>query len=234
MDNLNNSFKISSNVKSLLVPAITITIVILMLVLLVPQSITNINKKMQEYKSAQAQENVLSEKVEALRKINLSLLDPEDVTVIGLPSKNPAIWLVSHVRKLTEEYEIEIAKISVDRAGEKNEIKDSSISFEFESKEYPKLLSFIEDLTKILPVSSLNGVSIKRKLDRETVEIYEGSVKISFYWSDFPEKLPPLTAPVNELTAADMNLIGAISGYRKPAFIELAPTEPRDRPQPFN
>jgi hypothetical protein len=73
---------------------------------------------------------------------------------------------------------------------------------------------------------------VKRSLTVQG-DVWSGSVDISFYWSDFPTTLPAIDKPLNELTIEENNLIGVISGYKKPLFTELQPDESRERPRPF-
>src|SRR4030042_5533494 len=233
MNTLVYRLKMSSNFRMLMVPVFTITVVVLVLIIFAPQGISRIDKKIKEFKSAQSQEVVLNAKLDSLKSISLDTLDPKDITVIALPSKNPAIWVVSHVRRLSSESDIEILKMSVERSKDTEKFKNSSIEFEIDAKDYPTLLTYINNLTKILPLTSLDTVSVKRSSGQEG-DVFKGDIAASFYWSDFPKTLPPISEPINELTGEDLNIISLISGFVQPSFIELSPNEPQERLQPYN
>lgn len=233
MSGLSYKLKISSNIKILIVPVITITVIVFMLIVFAPQSVSKIDQKMKEHKSSQSKEASLNEKLETLRKISPNLLDPSDVTVVALPSKNPAVWVVSHIKRLANEYEVDIEKISVSRSKETDVIKNSNIRIEVKAKDYPTFLLYANDLTKIFPFTSLKAVSVKRTSGQGEIGVFGVEIDTMFYWSDFPETLPPMDKPLNELTAENLNTIGQISDFKRPVFIELDPDEPKDRVQPF-
>jgi hypothetical protein len=232
MNNLTYKLKVNPNIKILLVPLLTIAVVVILFVLFAPQNITRLDKKMKDYKEAQSQELALSQKLDSLRGLSSASLDPEDISVIALPNKSPGIWVVSQVRRFTKDYEIKIEKMRLSRGRSTGDIESADISFEIKSEDYPSFLAFLNETMTILPFTSLKGVSVKRSLTVQG-DVWSGSVDISFYWSDFPTTLPAIDKPLNELTIEENNLIGVISGYKKPLFTELQPDESRERPRPF-
>ena len=232
MNNLTYKLKVNPNIKILLVPLLTIAVVVILFVLFAPQNITRLDKKMKDYKEAQSQELALSQKLDSLKGLSSASLDPEDISVIALPSKSPGIWVVSQVRRFTEDYEIKIEKMRLSRGRSTGDIESADINFEIKSEDYPSFLAFLNETMTILPFTSLKGVSVKRSLAAQG-DVWSGSVDISFYWSDFPTALPAIDKPLNELTIEENNLISVISGYKKPLFTELQPDESRERPRPF-
>lgn len=234
MSNFNYKLKVSPNIKFLLSPLLTIAIIVFVLILFVPQGISRIDKSMKEYKKNQKQEEILNEKLETLRVISADSLDPEDVSVIALPSKNPGIWAVSQIRRFTKEYDIKIVELSLSKAKNVDGIKSSGLIFEFDANDYQSFVSVLNDLIVMLPYTSLNTTSIKRSVNQQGQENFTGGMEISLFWSDFPTNLPPLNEPVKELTNEETSLIGVISNYKQPLYTELQPAEPIDRPKPFD
>jgi len=225
--------KVNPNIKVLALPIITIAAVVIMLILVFPGFMMRFKEKMAEYKTVQSQEVALSAKLESLRKISVDLLDPDDITVVAFPSKDPSIWVVSQVRKLSNEYKIIISDMSVDRNEKDENFYSANISVEIEANEFPGLLSFLKDLTDILPVTSIENVSVNRNQGLAG-DIYSGELRAAYYWYDFPSTLPPMEEPVDELTEKDMQLLGMISSFKQPTFIDLSPGELTDRTEPFN
>ena len=216
----------------MMVPVIAITAVVLVFVFFAPKTASELDKKMKEFKTVQSEEVVLSAKLESLRGISPDLLDSEDVTVIALPSKNPGLWIVSQIRRSSRETEISITEMSVTNIYDSGDIKSSDIEFELEANEYQSLLAFIEDMTVMLPVYSLNLISVNREKGQRN--IFRGEVKATFFWSDFPKTLPPINEPINKLTDDEIKLLEVITAFKRPIFTELTPGQPQDRPQPFN
>lgn len=227
----NFSSKLSPNIKIISVPLVTIVTVIMIFILFAPQGYSRINSKMTEFKNTQKEENILSSKLDSLKRLSSASLDPEDTSVIALPSKNPGMWIVSQIRRSSRETDIEIVKMSILNVNEKDEIKSSDVQFELEAGEYQSLLNFVKDLVVMLPIYSLKIISVERGQGEGV--LFTGKVEATFYWSDFPKTLPAMNEPLNELTEDEINLIGIISGFKRPAFTELTPGQPQDRPMPF-
>ena len=222
--------KVNPNIKILVIPMVTIVIVILTFILFAPQEISKLDSKFKELKSIQSEEISLNTKLDSLKSIPKDILDAGNISVIALPNKNPGIWVVSQAKRFSRDSEVEIIKINVSGRSSSGNINGSDVLFETQLKDYASLLTFLNDLTNMLPVTDLKVVYMERDKVRE---IYKGKIQASFYWSDFPTELPALDEPVKELTADENSLIGVISGYKQPLFIELQPGEPQDRPQPF-
>jgi hypothetical protein len=233
MNNFLYKLKVNPSIKALLVPTGVITVVVLVLIMFAPKGISTINKKMSEYKDGQSEEAKLEEKLSSLKEVSADLLDPDDISVVALPNKNPVIQTISHVKKISEEYDVNILKYNMDRAKGAKELKASSLAFEYETTEYSKFLSFVNDLIEIIPLTTLNSVSLERSENRSGEISFKGSIKNTFYWSDFPETLPSITTPINTLSNEDLKLIGVVSQYKQPAFIDLPPEKPRERQRPF-
>ncbi len=229
MDGLVSQTRLGVNFKILITPIVVILSVFLVFVFFLPGNISKINKKIEDYKLEQSKEKVLNEKLESLRKISPDQIDPEDITVIALPSKNPPIWVISQARNLSKELDIEINEITSEKDEKSENLKASILKIEISSDDYTKILSFLNSLVKILPLSFLSSLD----LTYEDLGVYNVSLNLFSYWSDFPENLPPIDKPINELTDDDLNMIKSLSDYKKPLFIELSPQEPREVEMPF-
>lgn len=235
MEMFSYNLKLGNSIKILIAPIVAVTVFIILLFLFVPRGISGINEKLKEYESAHSKEVLLSDKLDSLKKISITSLDPQDITVVAMPSNNPVVWVISNMRRLSEEYGVEVGGISVGRqgVGGADKILSSVIDFECRAESMEAFLSFVDDLTKTLPITSLDAVTVNKKSGTD-VNVFEGKVSLEVYWSEFPTTLPALTQPVNELTNEDLNLIGAVSRYESLSFVDLLPSEPVDRAQPFN
>jgi len=223
--------KVNPNLKVLIVPILVIGIVLVLSLVLVQRGIPPVNGKIKEFRSAQEEETALTQKLNSLTSAQLDPLDSAEVAVFALPGKNPAMWLVSQAKITSSEIPVELSKISISNKSEAEAVVSSEFSLEFEAGDYPAFLSFIKDMTVILPIYSLKSVELESKGELDT---FQGEIDSTFYWSNFPKTLPPLTQALEELSSEETDLLGEISNYKFPSFTDLTPSERQDRPQPFN
>ena len=225
------SFKVSPNLKVLIVPISIIGVVLLLSLVLVQRGISPVNTKIKEFYSAQEEEVALTQKLNSLKSNSIEPLDTAEVAVVALPDKNPGMWLVLQAKKTSEESQVNLSKITISNQSETNTIVSSELSLEFEVVDYSSFLSFIKNLTVVLPIYSLKKVDLERKTGLNTLQ---GEINSAYHWSSLPKTLPPLTQALEELSSEETDVLGEISNYKFPTFTNLTPSEPQERSQPFN
>lgn len=223
--------KFGPNVKILAYPVLTLSLLVILFSLFAKKGITLVNNKITEFNTVEKEERALEVKLSSLQNFPLETLSSVELISVALPSKNPAVWLTSQVKRTSRETEVAITKIEVTNLNASEDITGSDFSLEFETSDYSSMLNFLKDIIVYLPISYVEEVKAERMGGRDFITT---EVDFTFYWSDFPKTLPPLTEPLQELTGEDDALLSEISNFKMPVFIELDPDSPQDRPNPFN
>jgi hypothetical protein len=224
-------FNFTPNLKVLIVPISIIGVVLVLSLVLVQRGISPINGKIKEFSSAQEEEAALTQKLNSLKSASIAPLDSAEVAVVALPEKNPGMWLVSQAKKSSSESQVDLSKITISNQSETDEIVSSELSLEFEVPDYPSFLTFIKNMTVILPIYSLTNVELERKAGLDNLV---GEINSTYHWSGLPKNLPPLTQALEELSSEETDVLAEISNYKLPTFSNLTPSEPQERSQPFN
>lgn len=224
------SAKFGPNVKILIFPLITLAMVSILGLLFVSNGIPLVKEKIAQYNEARKEELSLQEKLNALKVLPLESLNSAESVAVALPNKNPGVWLTSQAKRTGLETEVEITEISVSNVIETENLTSSEFSLELETNDYPKLLDFFKDITVYLPMSFIEKLEVQKR-DSNNLS---SKIDVKYYWSDFPKTLPPLAQPPDSLTNEDVSFLSEIENFKMPVFIELNPTTPQERLEPFN
>lgn len=189
------------------------------------KQITQINDKI---KSAKQTKNLLTQ--------NLTILDSvadiqginDNFLEIAIPEKNASLFFVSLIKLLASEEGLSVANLEASAGSEATGgISRSSISFDVEGS-IDGVESFIDKINSSLPVSSISTVDTTLSGD-----FVRATLAISVFSAALPEKIPAITAPVNDLTQDEKQLLQSLGDYNVPSFSNPAVSVGGGRENPF-
>ena len=217
------------NIRIMLVPLVLIGLLLITSVAVAKNGITKISGQLKQLNSEKRTENTLTEKAGVLQQMEGVVLDNADKTVIALPSENPSIMMLVQLNSLAEKHELVFTKREVTKTNIRIEgLQGVLISFAMQG-DMEKIINFIKDVNSIAPLSNFTEVRISEKQG-----LYVADVGLNVFYSQFPEKIPSLNQPVTQLSNQEQIYLEKLSNLTPPAFIELPPTEPSVREDPFN
>jgi Tfp pilus assembly protein PilO len=221
---------IRPNVRVLLIPAILAGSLTIISLVAIKNSYTRISAEISKLQEAERTENILQEKVNLLTEMSPLLISQTDQTVVALPDKNPSIVMLIQLNLLAEKYSLVFLN---KEAGSPSELSGSlsrtPISFSLEG-EMSQLISFVKEISSLAPLSTVDEMRTSKALE----EGYNMSIKMSVYFSEFPEKIPPLTEPVKTLNSDEQRTLDIVQKLKKPEIVEVTTTRPEKREDPFN
>lgn len=221
---------LNPNVKLLLFPIILIGSLGVLFVVLVQNGYHKITTELDQLENSRKTESLLIQKLNSLRSIDQSVLDKADATLLALPERNPANFLLAQVNKLGEEKGVSYSKIrSTSRVKAAKEIQNAKISLSANTSDIKIVVDYLKALRMVLPIASIEKAEIDRK-----DEIVTTSIELNIFWSDLPTTLPPITEPIRALRSDEQELLTEISSYERPEFLILEASQPVDRDNPFN
>lgn len=217
------------NIRVLALPLFLISLLFILALVVFKNGFTRISSQIKELQQARVKENILQEKVDRLQQVREVVLSQADLTVVALPKKNPAILMFVQLNSSAAEQSlILLGKEAKSLVETGTDLSRMEIKFETEG-EISQIISFLKNIKTFAPLSTIEQVQMESEGGLLTVE-----VRLWVYWAGFPEKLPPLTQPIRTLTEQEEQVYAIISELTKPEFVELAPSGPSEREDPFN
>lgn len=214
--------------KILVVPFILIAVLVLLFIFVAKIGISRVNSQREKLAVAQRNETVLKQKQEVLREVQGEVLSLADLSASAVPSKNPALVVISQLKNLASSKSVILSNLQVgSRGGSEKGMSRVEIGFDVEG-DFSSVLDFLEETNKFAPVSQIEKI----KVSQAGGAIRASTTLISF-WAPFPQKLPPLTEATKDLSAEELDLIRSLSELTPPAFLEITPSVPSARTDPF-
>lgn len=184
-----------------------------------------------KYKNNQNNKVIFESKKEVLSNVSSQVFNKSELVAIAMPDKNPVLWVISQLKNyLSENSNVLIKSLAVD-IGEKNltDINTLLVRIEIEAKDISGVLSMIDYLQKVLPITKVSDVS---------TEIGDLNVKskviILVYWSEYPTKLTNITESISSINQDEMEILNFVAQLKPPVFKVLSPSVPSIRENPFN
>lgn len=220
---------VNPNVRALIGPGALSLILVSLFMFLFKNGYSQISRQVTQLRAEMKNEVTLEEKVTILVEVKSALGSANEV-VIALPYKNPGLWALSQLKGAAAANAVAISEIGlVDEREFGESLTKMQIELEAEAAEPGSITAFLKAVEGLAPVTSLDSAAIQEKSGSVTSEI-----KLSVYWSELPSTLPPIASPVKELSESERELLDKLSTLTAPEFIDIGPSAPSIRENPFN
>jgi len=216
------------NLRILITPLLLALIILFLGFFIVKNGMERITFKLEELENLESTVVTLQEKVDILREIEGIILSHADTTVVAIPEKNSTLVMLTHLTSVSEEKSVQIInkRTQSQQIGEEG-LVSAKININTTS-DFNSILDYLMNLEDMAPLSTIDEVDLSKN-----GEITSGNLALSVYWGDFPTRIPPITEPIKTLTAEEEDLIKLLAKLKRPDFIELAPSTPTIRENPF-
>jgi len=219
---------IKPNVRILTPPIFLVIALVLLGIFVVKSGLERIYAQLNELEDVNKTLAILQEKVDVLREIQGIVLSQADISVISLPEKNPSLLMLTQLNNLAQEKDVTITDKSIQVAeSDSSGIVSMQLRLELEG-EFTNILSFIRDIQKVAPLSTVEEIDIEKIINEIT-----SNVSLSVYWGDFPTRIPPITEPIKTLTAKEEVLLDQLGNLTRPELTDLKASQPIIRDNPF-
>ena len=219
----------SPNITSLAIPLVFIIALLFLSIYGGSLAYREVRGNLNTLKEAQKNEKILEQKLSILEELKKGILDQADSSIIALPDKNPGLWAMALLKSSAQASSLTLSNNELSQS-----VSDESLSqVEFSSSvngELASLINFLKGISSLTPVQIIDKVGLTRETDGKNVT---ASLKLSFFYSPLPTKLPQLMEPIKELTAAEKELLNKVVGLTRPEFTTLSPAMPEGRDNPF-
>ena len=216
------------NIEVMVVPIILITVLIILSILVAKIGISKVNSQREKLTVAQRDETIFKQKQEILQEVQGEVLSLADLSASAVPNKNPALAVISQLKNLASLRSVVLSNLQVgSKSGAEKGMSKVDISFDVDG-DFSSVLDFLQDTSKIAPISQIEKIEIN-----QTVGATRANTTMVSFWAPFPKKLPPLTEAAKDLSAEELSLIRSLSELTPPVFLEIAPSVPSARADPF-
>lgn len=219
---------VPSNIEVMVVPIVLITVLIILSILVAKIGISKVNSQREKLTVAQRDEVIFKQKQEILQEVQGEVLSLADLSASAVPNKNPALAVISQLKNLASSKSVILSNLQVgSKSGVGKEMSKVDISFDVDG-DFSSVLDFLQDTNKIAPISQIEKIEIN-----QAVGATRASTAMVSFWAPFPKKLPPLTEPAEDLSTEELSLIRSLSELTPPTFLEITPSVPSARADPF-
>ena len=216
------------NIEVMVIPFILITVLIILSILVAKIGISKVNSQREKLTVAQRDETIFKQKQEILQEVQGEVLSLADLSVSAVPNKNPALAVISQLKNLASLRSVVLSNLQVgSKSGAEKGMSKVDISFDVDG-DFSSVLDFLQDTSKIAPISRIEKIEIN-----QAVGATRANTTMISFWAPFPKKLPPLTEAAKDLSVEELSLIRSLSELTPPVFLEIAPSVPSARADPF-
>jgi len=219
---------IAANSRVLVGPLALLVVLLLLFVFALRVGIGQIISLSKKVAESKVEEQVLSQKLEILKTSEESALPLADLSLVAIPSENPALIVISQLKNLAGEKGVGLSNIEAKQTAAVASIFHTEIEVTVEGEMGP-LFDFLKGLGSISPLLSLDQVIIRQESGIAKVDAL-----IFGNFAPLPTTLPSITSPLDELTAEEKDILAKISSYSQPVFTEVTPSGPFERVDLFN
>lgn len=206
-------------IKPFLTPLVSLVIAILLGIVIFMFMLNRINPINAQIGDLNSQQQDLEAKLTSLQKLFNSVNTQSQLTTIALPSTNIAGVVLAELKTSAVENNLVLTNVNVSST----EATDSDLDYStIELKAnggYTDIEAFIKSIQQLLPLVNISAFKIDNSAEGGLV----ASLSLYTYWSEYPQTLPSVNQPINNLTDDEVNLINKLSDFTKPALGQLVP-----------
>ena len=226
-----DSFKaMSANTKIVAWPAMLMVILVVLFIVVAKTGIGKVLSLRKEIKESRELDVSLSQKLSILQTSQESALPLADLSVVAIPPDNPALTIISEMKKLAADKDITLGGVEAKETSGDETTSVSNVEIDFTlDGQAGAIFDYLKTLKGLSPLLTIHEV----KISKETTNTH-AQVAIAGYFAPFPEVLPSISSPLNELTAEEKDILARISSFTQPTFTEISPSGPYQRSDLFN
>jgi len=220
----------NKDIKILFIAIAPLLLIIILTIVLGKGVFAKLQEQRASFTAAKKTENILSSKRELLTRYSANSQDLVNPVTIAVPGINSSPVVLSQLKLIASERLLSIQNIKVSPPVVSNKgFTEVQILFDIDA-EFGLIISLLEELEQSSPITKLKQV----RISPGSGEIIRASIFITHYYSDFPDKLPPIDQPLVDFTSNELQILTQLSLNREPLFFDIEPVlEPAFRQNPF-
>ena len=172
--------------------------------------------------------SVFEEKVSILQDFSATSSNYINIVSTALPDQNAGITFISQIKRGTQLVPVVISNINAGSPLAEEELSKAQINFDVDGS-LAEVMNFVQYVSRVSPLSRIEKIRIN-----QTATAARATVTASVFWASFPEKLPDITQPIDQLSADEQTMLADLAKRVQPVFLRFTPTVTTPRADPFN
>jgi len=235
------SFNLPPNLRVLVVPVAAVAILIVLSFFVMREAINRINLTRLRLERTRKDAEVLQLKQLFLQEVTDQAQVQSEAATLALPERNSALLAMAQLRNLAEKNIVSLENVTA--GGEeksKGDVATVVISFDAIGRQ-ERVLEFLSSIQGSAPLARLENVKMTQQTQDSTIV----TASLKAYWAPFPEQIPALTEPIQQLTVEEQEILAQLLTLTPPPFFatsqvpttpspaETQPRAPTQRANPF-
>lgn len=182
-----------------------------------------VNSLMGEIKTAKKNNTILDEKINVLSQFSANT-DESTIQAInaGIPENNSSLMMLAQIKSLASGFGLNLTNLTVSTPIKEKGSDLFRVDLQFDlDGSFEQIIPFLAQLKSYAPVNNIQEVEFV-----SGTESARGTITITVYYAELPQKIPAITDPVVELNAKEMEILSLLEGLGSPVFVDQEPTNP--------
>ena len=226
-----SSFDLPPNLRVLVVPVVATFVLIILSFFVMREAINRITLTRLRLEKTRKDARVLQQKQLFLQEITDQAQVQSEAATLALPERNSALLTMAQLRNLAEKNIVSLENMATG-SQEKSEGEVTAVVISFDAiGRLERVLEFLSSIQGAAPLARLDNVKMTQQTQDSTIV----TASLKAYWAPFPEQIPALTEPVQQLTAEEQEILTQLLALTPPPFFATTrvPTIPTlDQTQP--
>lgn len=173
-------------------------------------------------------EQVLTKKQQVLSSFSSEASSYVGSSVVAVPEKNSALIMISQIKKIVQVRLLAMNNLQIGSlVPEKNGLYKVQLQFDLDG-DLLQSTAFIKDVENVAPIANINKIKVS-----QTSGTSRMTVSINVYSAPYPKTLPAITEAESDFTDKEKATLAKLTNLVQPAFSEVTPNSPQQRPNPF-
>lgn len=209
--------KIPDNVMTILKAILPFFVVVALFVIIGNFGFGKISEVRDRIASALADKQVLTQKLDILKNIEVNGEKFSNIAVSALPDTNPSLAVISQVKILSGKVGLTISEIKAGSPGTNTSgLSFVNVSFKVMGQR-EQIESFITDISSVAPITIVDKI----KLSESTPGVSMASVSVKSFWAPFPTKIPAVDKAISDLTPQEQKTLQSLNSLTQPIFTTI-------------
>ncbi|HJY98868.1 MAG TPA: hypothetical protein VJ227_04085 [Patescibacteria group bacterium] len=219
---------IPENMKMAARSAGPLVLVLFLFFLVVNFGLPKVGEIRDEVRSAKTSQNSLTQKINILQDLSLTIGDFSSSAAVALPDSNTALAAVSQLKILALQNGLFLTDLKTgppvsDALG----LMRVDVNFDVEGGR-SQVSEFLRGISRVAPITVVSGIDLN-----ESGGVTQAGISVKSFWAPLPKTLPTSEQAVSRLTPEEEEVLSKINTLTQPVFSEISPTS-GGRTDPFN
>jgi len=220
---------IPASVTVIALPFIYVVILVVISYIAINTGMSKISQQKSNLAKSKKTESVLRDKEQTLQEASVVITPYVDYSTQALPDRNPSLAVISQVKTLGLEKDVELIDMAVSGFSEATKGISSAGMTVGITGDLDKTVDFIKSTKLLAPIIVLD--MIEMEFSGNTIST---DLRTQSFWKPLPKELGKISDPIDKLTETEIEILDELAQLKAPTFYDVSPSGPYTRGNPFS